>query len=420
MEFELKKKHLKSAYFYLIILFSGYSLSLFTSPEGLIIIFILGLFIFGNTLLKPSKILLYALGIWIGFFIINTLIVRSFHPYFMVTYIIYLIIAWWLISYYKDKLFINYENAIYILSIISLVFYFWQIIHFESLYSLIKTLDLSQDMYPNRGYASICIYSIRSDMNVLFPQNSGFTWEPGPFSSFIALAIFFNLARNKMVLKDRSKLIIFLITLISTQSTTGLLALLVIIFWLVYSRFKSVYYRSILLPLTSIILFVIFSSTPILQNKIKSESEQDVELLIENSILYDSSYNPGRFASFQLGWIDFKNHPFVGIGGHSKSRYATQQGADVSTINGFAMIMTRYGSVGLLLFFLMLFRSGKWLSKYYSYDGYLIFPLILLIISFAFSIIETPLLITLWISSLFLKRPSYYQNKLCQRKYYFF
>ena len=348
------------------------------------------------------------------------MVIGSFHPYFMITYVIYIIIAWWLISFYKEKLFVQFENAIYILSIISLIFYFWQIVHFNSIYSLIKALDLSQDMYPNRGYASICIYSIRSDMNMLFPQNSGFTWEPGPFSSYIALAIFFNLARNKMILKDKSKLAIFLITLISTQSTTGLLALLVIIFWIVYSRFKSIYLRSILVPLATFLLFIIFTTTPILQEKIISESEQDVELLIENSILYDSSYNPGRFASFQLGWIDFKNHPIVGIGGHSASRYATQQGADVSTINGFAMIMTRYGSFGLILFFLLLIRTGKWLSKFYSYEGFLIFPVVVLIISFAFSIIETPLLITLWSSSLFLKKPSYYQNKLWQRKFYSF
>jgi len=404
-------KIIKNAYFYLVLLFSGMSITLFRSNEGLIVLFILGLFIFGNKLMKPSKKLIIALSIWMGYFFINTLIIKSFHPFFMVTYIVYIIIAWWLISYYKEKIFIKYENTIYYLTIISLFFYTWQIVHFNSLYSILKFLDLSQGWNSSKGYASIIIYSIREwSSSLLLPRNQGFTWEPGPFSSYVALAIFFNLARNKIIFKNKLRLVVFLIAILTTQSTTGFVLLLAIMIWIAWARFKSKYARIISIPLVLIIITLIFVNTPILQEKIISESQQDVEELIENSILYDGSYAPGRFASFQLGWIDFKNHPIAGIGGHTNSQYAKQEGASVSTINGFAMIMTRYGIIGLVLFFLLINNTGKWLAEFYSYKGYLIFPVLLLIISFGFGIIQTPIFISLWMSSLFLKKPNYIKN----------
>lgn len=381
----------------------------FWSNEGLIIIFIIGLFIFGYKLLRPTKSLLLALGIWMGYFTVNTLIIKSYHPFFMATYIIYIIIAWWLFSYYKEKLFIKYENAVYILSIISLIFYLWQVSHFESLYSVIKSLDLSQDLFPVKGYASILVYSIvDSDHSMFFPRNCGFAWEPGPFSSYVALALFFNLARNKRILKDKLKLSIFLLVILTTQSTTGIFLLFAIILWLAWSYFKNNYVRLISIPIASLVLLYVFINNPLLQEKIISDSQQNVGELIDNSIKYNITYNPGRFASLQLGWIDFKNHPIAGYGGHIASRYAAQQGANVATINGLAAIMARYGSIGLMLFLLLINSTGKWLSVFYSYKGYFIFPSLILIISFGFGVIETPMFVTLWISSVFLKQPSFY------------
>src|SRR5690554_4615391 len=91
----------KDYYFVFVVLFSGLALSFYRSHFGPITLFLVGAFFFRSTLLKPTKSLLVALLIWFSYFAINTAIIKSFHPFFMATYIIYIYIAWWLTRYYK-------------------------------------------------------------------------------------------------------------------------------------------------------------------------------------------------------------------------------------------------------------------------------------------------------------------------------
>ena len=393
---------MKNLYFIFIILFSGGSISFFKSFEGLIILFVVGFLLFGKTLENPSKKLLIALAVWMSYFIISTVLVKSFHPFFMGTYIAKITIAWWIITYFKKDVLFKYENIIYTFSIISLFFYTWELIHSDSVYSLISLLDLSQNSNPNTNYASIVIYSIGGHVNHLyFPRNSGFTWEPGPFASFISIAIYFNLIRNKLKFKDKKILIIFVLTIITTQSTTGYLLLLLLIVWLAWSKSRNKISRIFALTLSIIVVFIIFINTPILQNKIRSEAQQDIHALIETSRKHDRRYGPGRFASFQLALIDFKRHPIAGVGGNIDLKYATQQGADVHAVNGIGNIMTRYGSIGLILLFYVLLKTGRWFSNQYQYKGTFIFPTLLLIIGFSFSIIQSPIIIIFLFLSIF-------------------
>lgn len=396
-------KRLKNIYFFSVVLFSGLSTLFFRSHVGLVVLFIFGLFIFGFSLKNITKQFLLSLFIWALYFTLSSFSILSFHPFFMSTYFIYFIIAWWLISYYKMNIFIKYENIMYVLTIISLVFY---VIHNSFLGGLLNEIilsfDMSENLFPEKNYASILFYSLRSfDDNYLFIRNQGFTWEPGPFSCYIALAIFFNLIRNNLKLIDKKKLIIFLIGIISTQSTTGFVMLFTIIIWLYLSNQKNKFIRSFGVSTLILVFVIIFNNISFLQEKIISEFEQDVTQVVENSVTYDAKYNPGRFASLQLALIDFQNYPLLGIGGNKNLRYAAQEGANVSTISGIGMIMTQYGVVGLSLFLFMLFRTGNWLSKGYSFNSFMIFPLLFLIISFSFDIIQTPILITLLMTSLY-------------------
>ena len=126
-------------------------------------------------------------------------------------------------------------------------------------------------------------------------------------------------------------------------------------------------------------------------------------LRIDRSITHGTSYSPGRFVSFQLGWKDFLNHPIAGFGGRTEERYGYQFGAHVAPINGFVNIMGRYGLIGLSLFFFLIFKTGKWLAISYSYSGFFIFPMLILIFSFSFGIVETPLFVSLLLVPVFLK-----------------
>jgi hypothetical protein len=403
-------KTIKDIYFLSVLLFSGLSTAFFRSHEGLIILWAVGLVIFAKETIRPNKVLFIALGVWLGYFVINTFIIQSFHPFFMGTYIAKIMIAYWLLSYYREKIFLKYENTIYAFAIISLLFYVIHIYEPARMYDFLKSFDLSQDLFPKSYYASIVFYTFNHRYSLYedFPRNAGFTWEPGPFSCFIALAIFFNLARNGLQFNDKSRIGILLLTLITTQSTTGFVAMLCIIVWYAWARFKNKYVHVLSVSLVLGLVIVLFTSVPILQEKIISESQENMDEIIERSIKYGGSYAPGRFASFQLGWEDFKAYPIAGTGGNTELRYGLAYGAEVHAINGLANIMARYGAIGLLIFLSLLFYTGKWFARHYQYQGYFIFPTIILITSFGFGIVEQPIIFAFLLVPVFLKQ---YDNK---------
>lgn len=378
------------------------AISSFRVREGLILLWLIGLLIFRRNMNFSNKKLLFALTIWLSYFIINTLIIKSFHPFFMGTYIAKIMIAYWLIQHYKADIFKKYEDIIYFLAIISLLFWFCQLVLPNGLNQLITTLDLSGELVRSK---SIILYtwhylSIPGEI----PRNAGFTWEPGPFSSYIALAIFINLARHGVSFKDRKRLMIFVLAMITTQSTTGFLLLLTILLWYSWTQNSNKFFRIISVPFAVSLIVFMYINVPWLQEKIISEFQQNIEDVIAHAKITGGSYAPGRFASFQLRWEDFKNYPVAGYGGNSLLQYGyLGEGNVVSAISGLGTILGKYGAIGAVIFLFLLFRSGKLLARHFRYSGFAIFPALLLIIGFSFGIIESPILVIFLLTPVFIK-----------------
>lgn len=312
-------------------------------------------------------------------------------------------IAWWLISYYGERIFMKYETIIYSLCIISLFFWVWELVDFSSLNKIMTSYNLSgtEGRIFEKGTKSILVYtSFYNRAIYAIPRNSGFTWEPGPFSSYIVIALYINLARQNFQIINNKRFFVFLITLITTQSTTGLIGFLAIIIWTALNKYRNKYVI-LGLPISLCIVAYLFFTVPFLQQKIIEESQEDIEMAIRRSIKYNLDITPGRFAGMKLGLMDFKNHPITGYGGQPALRYAEQRGASVATVNGFAGILARYGIFGILIFLFFIFKTGIWLSNHFNFDYFWFFPLIVLIISFSFSIIESPLLFSLWFFAFF-------------------
>lgn len=399
-------KTIRNIYFYIVVVYSGLSLTFFRSNESLIVLWLLGLIIFQKETFNTSKKLFVALGVWVGYFVINTVIIRSFHPMFFGTYVAKIMIAYWLLSYYKDNIFLKYENAIYTLTVISLLFYSIQVLFPGPMYELFKALDLSQNPFPDRIYASIGIYTYhRVGAFDSFPRNSGFCWEPGPFSSYVVLALFINIARNGVKIKDTKRFWVFLLAIISAQSSTSFVVLLAVIIWFAWSRYKNRAFRVFSVPVALAVVIYLFVNVPWLQDKIIEESEQDINELLVHAHKAKSGTAPGRFASLELRWMDFKKYPIAGFGGNMslQTGYIAKD-VEVSAISGIGNIIGRYGTIGSLLFLYLIFSTGKWLAKRYNYSGNIIFPLLILMIGFGFGIIESPLIATLWMTPFFINK----------------
>lgn len=397
----------KDFYFLFVVVFSGLGTMFYRSHIGLIVLFLIGLILFNKRMVRPTKTWLFAIAVWMGYFLINTIIIRSFHPFFMATYIIKITIAWWLLDYYKDKIFLKFENVIFFFASISLFFWTWQLIHPGSLNTIMSALNISG--FGADGSKNIFFYTYHHQfVPGEFPRNAGFCWEPGPFSSYVILALFINLARNGLKLKDKKRLLVFMLAIVTAQSTTSFVVLLAVLVWYAWSSVKNKAFRIISIPITLTLVIYLFTSVPWMQEKIISESEQDIEELLVHASRTGSSYAPGRFASLQLRWKDFKNYPIAGFGGNS-SLQAGYLGEDnvVAAINGVGTIMGKYGSIGFLLFLWLIFKTGKWLGSYYQYSAHIIFPILVLMIGFGFAIIESPIFVTLWLIPVFLPIKKY-------------
>ena len=400
-------KRFKDFYFYFVLIYSGLATAFSRSQQGLIILWLIGMFVFLDDSYKISKRLLLSLAIWLTYFAINTLLIHSFHPYFMGTYIAIIMIAHWLLNNYRDEIFVKYEDAIYVLSVISLAFVAVQLIIPNQLQAFMNSVDLSGHLFSasKNGYASLLVYTIGTDdigseliQHSIFPRNAGFCWEPGPFSCYIVLAIFINLIKNRTQLREKKRLVIFLLTLLTTQSTTGFMALFAVFIWFAGVHFKKSIYRITLVPASLIIVILLFINVPFLQEKVIGESKQDAASYLSFVNASGNSLGLGRFASIGLGWMDFLNHPIAGYGGDPTLRIGyINDNTNLATIGGIGNIISRYGVIGSMLFLILIFLTGRRISNYYKTSTTLIFPLLILIIAFGFNIIETPLIATFWL-----------------------
>jgi hypothetical protein len=319
-----------------------------------------------------------------------------------------IMIAYWLIKHYQESLFLKFENIVYKLTILSLVLYSIQLVAPTILYQILNSISLSGNLFPDIPYASNGLYTFHQKSLVeAFPRNAGFTWEPGPFASFIGLAIFVHIIRNRVRIKEKKRLGVFIVALITTQSTTGFLILLIIILWYAWAKYNSKIIRLISLPVASILVVLLFYNVPWLQEKVLVDSSQSIDEIISNARITGDSYAPGRLVGMQLRWEDFKNYPIAGFGGNIQLQFGyLSEGNVISAINGLGNIIGRYGAIGGIIFLISLFKLGLLLSEIHRFNGWLITPIIITIIGYSFGIIESPIVIT------FLLFPYFFSNQL--------
>lgn len=351
----------------------------------------------------------------IGFLIYNIALIYKFgiiHPRFIGIYLISFSISYIAISSLGIRIFQYYERILYYLCIIALFFWAIQFIIPETLKNILQVIAFSE---PGSGNVAlnIIIYTIPDVsgfesyvMNVgsfSVIRNAGFTWEPGAFACYINVAIFLNLIRTKFTLHNNRILYIFIITLITTFSTTGISIFMLLIIFYVYNQNLNLI---LITPIAIAIIFYI-SFLPLMTEKITSVSEYDTDTMIENAITYDTNPTPQRLESFQIDFIDFLNNPILGYGGHSEERWTEKLGANISTISGIGKVMAVFGIVGILFFIVQLTMTSMEFTKIFHFRGWGFQFFLIIMISISYSIIFTPLLMCFWVLN-----TSYLSNKL--------
>jgi len=224
-------------------------------------------------------------------------------------------------------------------------------------------------------------------------RNCGFSWEPGAYSVFLNIAIFFNIIRtNKIYAKTN---IILITALLTTFSTTGYIGFILI---LALKYVKNNYFSIMsIIKLSFLLVFIYFvTSLSFVGEKTIATFTNDTQFTnFEKLYLYSEAGNRvsfERFASFLIYFKDFTGDPIFGRGINKKLKYYDKN-ENIALANGVGSHLVSVGSIGFLLLLILMFLSIRkyFNSKYFS----IAFLFIILSLTFSEPLLYTPLIFSI-------------------------
>ena len=315
------------------------------------------LIVVGLILFKLKKNIIinyYIIGLIISFvisFIVNPVGIATYFYICVSVIIAILMINTWSFQKFRE----SYVKILFFLSVFSLImmalFYiFPQMNNFFNVYNISKTAK----------HANYIIFTKIVNENG-FGRNCGMFWEPGAYQTFICIALIFEISKPSPSVR---KIIVFIITILTTFSTTGYIALLFVYIYLFFGKYNNkkqingFIYLSILCITAILILFQdLFFST-------QNYTPFGKIILYFTSDVYNSKVSSVsiRINSVVQPIIVFLNNPLFGVG-DIKFReliFDTTQGVTTGTfVNWFAVYGVFCGS----LFMIGLSKLTKKLSN---------------------------------------------------------
>lgn len=274
-------------------------------------------------------------------------------------------------------------NQIYFFSIISLIITFLIFINpslADFIYSNITPVfDKITLFQPNRQH--FIIYTMELGWKVEIPRNSGPFWEPGGFSVFLFVALTFNLIRDKKFFNKKN--IIFLIALLTTQSTTAYLAFFIFVCIYILISYRSIY-SFITMPLLIFLFLNLYTNLNFMEEKVNKMYTDSKKASTEK--VYS------RIVSGKINLDNFYSSPIFGIG-----RFFQVADEENTGNNGTTLLLAEFGAVGFGYYFLMMFLSYRKYCRRYNFNSY--FPLAiiagLLVLGYSQGIFQKPFFMAL-------------------------
>ena len=260
----------------------------------------------------------------------------------------------------KDDFSDYFVRIIYVLTCISLVMFILQLINFDLLFNLNKIFVT--DSHYRTVKASSIVFTM---VPIHAFRNCGFMWEPGAFVTVLLIMFYINLFYLGESLTSR-KNIVFLLAVMTTSSTMGILGLL-IPFALLLKDFilQNRTYKQlsvIIIPSFLIVCGVIFTQVDFLYKKMAAEVlELDDELKeVEKGSYSDYVVSVTRSASVILDWKTIKKYPFLGLGVDMRTTSFKKLGYSekLETSCGSTILLLRFGFVGFFLYSFLLYRNA--------------------------------------------------------------
>jgi hypothetical protein len=237
-----------------------------------------------------------------------------------------------------------FTQLLYVLSIISFVFYVPSLIipGIESFFISLAPIFRPSLVGDSLAYApNIIIHVFQPGYDPV--RNCGLFWEPTAFAGFLLIALIFHIIEKKTVADKKG--IVLILALISTLSTTGLIALGYFLMAFVANKVKPIY-RLILIPTFIVVIFISFTTMDLLGKKISSQFS------------VSTPFSTTRFESATLDLKDWSENPILGLGRHQYTRYKGETSHFMThRNNGLSDYLVTYGVLIFIMYFSLIYFS---------------------------------------------------------------
>lgn len=284
----------------------------------------------------------------------------------------------------RDGFFYYLKEIVYHGALISIPFYLIQLIDFNFIFDFITSIQNSIPPLQRSfdSFSNIIFWGVRIDSEY---RNSGFMWEPGAFAAMLLFPIYIQLLINDF--KINRKLIILIIALITTLSTMGYIALVILLFF--YQLNARNKFSILLFPVLFILSLFIFQQNFVL-DKILNELDSQDEIVEFVYSTKEETASLGRIGSLRADFSDWKADPIIGRGGENEI-YQGQIGTVVNRTNGLSRFLLRFGLLGIFIYFSGIYRSFYYLSENNKRLNALIAVSLLMVLSFSNELLAKPL-----------------------------
>lgn len=250
----------------------------------------------------------------------------------------------------------TFPKTMYVICIVSL--FFWLLTNFSPLFRSV-CVDIAQSLpelrskdflltTTNDSY-SLYIYTLPKLQGVM-TRNSGPFFEPGMFTVFITIALAINVFNSKQFF-NKQNLVLFL-TNITTFSTTGYLAMMLLIVGYVILNNKNVLVRIILSAFLLVLVPSVFS-LDFMQEKIITQMDE-------------ANNAWSRFGALFYHWEKIRLAPLTGYGINDLPFTDMDTGVELLVSpNGISWVGVLFGLPGALFYFIFLFLSTRTMIEYY-------------------------------------------------------
>ncbi len=359
---------------------------------GILVLMLLYILFKKLLVVRDLKILSILLVVYLLFVVLRVFLVTNLPMEYLLSDVLfpfkYILLSFAYVVILREKALEYLVKVITHLTVIGLIFYFFQMVGFADLiYTFSKSLNLP-NLNKIDGYTNFVIFSFTKGLHDY--RNSGFVWEPGAYGCFLIIALLFNFFRNKFTF-DRTSIILIIAT-ITTFSTSDYLALFILLFLAYRYRVPKINLWVIIMVPTFVVLFI---TVPFLGDKISAIYLDDIAGLKHLKDISKYNLKRGeqiplnRFASMIYLYDNMGSDLILGLS--NKYDVIIDKVYNVNISNG---IFDFFAKFGVFSFIYLFYTYIKFCALYVKRVEYLIYcTLILLIIAFGEPILFLPIIL---------------------------